>query len=63
MAVSLKIKYFDNGELKKFLKYLDNLETTAENQRIATLYKLLLATGLRVGEALALKFERINSSI
>ncbi|MCH1712940.1 tyrosine-type recombinase/integrase [Lactococcus petauri] len=57
---SQKIKYFDNGELKKFLKYLDNLETTAENQRIATLYKLLLATGLRVGEALALNWSDID---
>ncbi|KAA8710649.1 site-specific integrase [Lactococcus garvieae subsp. garvieae] len=57
---SQKIKYFDNDELKKFLKYLDNLETTAENQRISTLYKLLLATGLRVGEALALNWSDID---
>lgn len=55
-----KIKYFDNDELKNFLKYLDNLESTAENQRIATLYKLLLATGLRIGEALVLYWSDIN---
>ncbi len=55
-----KIKYFNNDELKKFLEYLDNLEATAENQRIATLYKLLLATGLRIGEALVLSWSDIN---
>jgi integrase len=60
VRTSQKIKYFENDELKKFLKYLDNLETTAENQRIATLYKLLLATGLRVGEALALNWSDID---
>lgn len=55
-----KIKYFDNDELKKFLGYLDTLENTIANKRNITLYKLLLATGLRVGEALALSWSDID---
>ncbi len=57
---SQKIKYFDNDELKKFLKYLDTIDNTEENQRKITLYKLLLSTGLRVGEALALSWSDID---
>lgn len=57
---SQKIKYFDKDELKKFLKYLDTLENTEENKRKITLYKLLLSTGLRVGEALALSWSDID---
>ncbi|WP_242359738.1 tyrosine-type recombinase/integrase [Lactococcus petauri] len=57
---SQKIKYFDNDNLKKFLNYLDSLELTVEHQRNITLYKLLLATGLRVGEALVLTWSDIN---
>lgn len=49
-------------ELKQFLTYLDTLETTITNQKSITLYKLLLATGLRVGEALALSWSDINFS-
>lgn len=55
-----KIKCFDNDELKKFLKYLDTLDKTIENQRSSTLYKLLLSTGLRVGEAMALSWSDID---
>jgi len=55
-----KIKYFEDNELKKFLTYLDNLEPTIEHQRNIILYKLLLATGLRIGEALALSWSDID---
>lgn len=55
-----KIKCFDNDELKKFLNYLDTLDKTIENQRSSTLYKLLLSTGLRVGEAMALSWSDID---
>lgn len=55
-----KIKYFDNEELKRFLTYLDTLESTTENQMRTTLYRFLLATGLRVGEALALFWSDID---
>ena len=59
---SNKIKYFDNVELKQFLTYLDTLEPTITNQKNITIYKLLLTTGLRVGEALALSWSDINFS-
>lgn len=54
------IKYFDNDELKKFLNYLNSLEHTDENVLNSTLYQFLLATGLRLGEALALNWSDIN---
>ena len=55
-----KIKYFDDSELKKFLCYLDTLDLTTDNIMRVTLYRLLLATGLRVGEALALSWSDID---
>lgn len=55
-----KIKYFDNEELKRFLAYLDTLEPSPSNNRRTTLYRFLLATGLRIGEALALSWSDIN---
>jgi len=55
-----KIKYLDNEELKQFLNYLDELDSTTDNQMRATLYRFLLATGLRIGEALALNWSDID---
>lgn len=55
-----KIKYLDNEELKRFLNYLDTLENTTDNQMRATLYRFLLATGLRIGEALSLSQSDID---
>ncbi len=55
-----KIKYFDNDELKKFLSYLDSLDDTMDNQLHVTMYRFLLATGLRVGECLALSWSDID---
>ena len=55
-----KIKYFDNEELKQFLSYLNTLEPNTDNRKSKTLYKLLLATGLRVGEAMALSWSDID---
>lgn len=57
-----KIKYFDNDELKKFMRYLDELEPTYNNRICTTLYRLLLASGLRIGEALALFWSDIDFS-
>ncbi|MEA8960215.1 tyrosine-type recombinase/integrase, partial [Campylobacter jejuni] len=54
------IKYFDNNELKRFLNYLNTFELTVNNQLNVTLYNFLLATGLRVGEALALNWSHID---
>lgn len=55
-----KIKNLDDKQLKKFLTYLDNLEQTDKNIFSITLYKLLLDTGLRIGEALALNWSDID---
>jgi len=55
-----KIKYFDNDELKKFMRYLNELEPTYNNKICITLYRLLLASGLRIGEALALYWSDID---
>ncbi|WP_195935724.1 site-specific integrase [Lactococcus lactis] len=55
-----KIKYLDNEELKQFLNYLDTLEHTTDNKMRITLYRFLLATGLRIGEALALSWSDVD---
>ncbi|MEY8463320.1 tyrosine-type recombinase/integrase [Streptococcus merionis] len=56
-----KVKYFSNQELKQFLGYLDTLDQSDyQNLFDVTLYKLLLATGCRIGEALALEWSDID---
>ena len=45
-----KIKFLDKQELKQFLSYLDTLnQSDYKNLFNTVLYKLLLATGLRMG--------------
>lgn len=56
-----KVKHFDNPELKKFLVYLDNLDSNRYRYYYeATLYKFLLATGCRINEALSLSWSDID---
>ena len=56
-----KIKHFDNQELKKFLGYLDSLDSNKYRHFYeVTLYKFLLATGCRINEALALSWSDID---
>lgn len=55
-----KTKYLTQEEVRQFLDYLDNLPSTYVNQYDTILYKLLLATGLRIGEALALTWSDID---
>lgn len=55
-----KKKHFDNDELEKLLDYLGQLPPSYENQYKTTLYKFLLATGCRIGEALALEWSDID---
>ena len=56
-----KLKHFDNQELKKFLVYLDNLDSCKYRYYYdVTLYKFLLATGCRINEALALTWSDID---
>lgn len=56
-----KIKYLDNNDLKMFLDHLDSLDTGKYRLLYeVTLYKLLLATGLRIGEACALNWSDID---
>lgn len=56
-----KVKFFNNQELKQFLDYLDNLDLSSyENLFDYVLYKTLLASGCRIGEALALEWSDID---
>ena len=56
-----KVKFFSNQELKQFLDYLDNLDLSSyENFFDCVLYKTLLASGCRIGEALALEWSDID---
>ena len=56
-----KVKFFSNQELKQFLNYLENLDQSSyENFFDYVLYKTLLATGCRIGEALALEWSDID---
>lgn len=56
-----KLKYFNNDELKQFFNYLDNLDQTKYRYAYEiTLYKLLLATGCRINEVLALNWSDID---
>lgn len=56
-----KIKFFSNDELKAFLAYLENLDLSIPaNVLDYTLYKLLLATGCRISEVLALEWSDID---
>ena len=60
-AKEQKIRFFSNQELKKFLAYLDSMDLNLyENLFDYVLYKTLLATGCRIGEALALEWSDIN---
>lgn len=55
------VKYLDDKELKQFLDYLDTLDqSNYENLFDIVLYKTLLATGCRIGEALALEWTDID---
>ena len=56
-----KVKFFSNQELKQFLDYLKDLDQSSyENFFDYVLYKTLLATGCRIGEALALEWSDID---
>ncbi|MFA9414035.1 MULTISPECIES: tyrosine-type recombinase/integrase [unclassified Streptococcus] len=56
-------KHFDNKELSNLLDYLDKLPPTYQNTYKSTLYKFLLATGCRIGEALALEWSDIDLDV
>lgn len=58
--VEKKLKYFNNDELKVWIKYLDSLEVNNKNLLEINLYMLLLDTGIRIGEALALNWTDID---
>ena len=56
-----KVKFFSNQELKQFLDYLEDLDQSSyENFFDYILYKTLLASGCRIGEALALEWSDID---
>lgn len=56
-----RIKFIDKEDLKTFLDYMEQLAPTAYNYYYdSVLYKLLLATGCRYGEAVALEWSDID---
>ncbi len=56
-----KIKHFEKTELKIFLDYLNSLDQSNYGKLFdVTLYKLLLATGCRISEVLALEWSDID---
>ncbi|WP_340641684.1 site-specific integrase [Lactococcus lactis] len=55
-----KIKVFTDEELKVWLEYLDTLPDTPKNIYDVNLYMLLLETGMRIGEALALTWKDVD---
>lgn len=56
-----EIKHYTNQQVKQFLDYLDSLDQSDYANLFDTvLYKLLLATGLRIGEALSLEWSDID---
>ena len=56
-----RIKFIDKEDLKTFLGYMERLAPTAYNYYYdSVLYKLLLATGCRYGEAVALEWSDID---
>lgn len=57
---STRKKFFTEEEVKKLLHYLDNNCESYSDLFHTTLYKLLLATGLRINEALALEWSDID---
>lgn len=56
-----RIKFIDKEDLKTFIDYMERLAPTAYNYYYdSVLYKLLLATGCRYGEAVALEWSDID---
>lgn len=55
-----KIKYFDKEELETFLSFLGRLADTPINNMHISIYRFLLATGLRISECLALSQSDID---
>ena len=55
-----ELKYFETNQLKQFKDYLNKLPNTFRNYYHKTLYDTLLATGLRIGEAVALEWSDID---
>lgn len=53
-------KYLEPEQLKQFLDYLDSLPPTYANIYDTVLYKLLIATGCRIGEVVALEWSDID---
>ncbi|EKF51584.1 tyrosine-type recombinase/integrase [Lactococcus garvieae] len=58
--VAKKLKYFNNEQLKIWFSYLESLELNNKNLLEINLYMLLLDTGIRIGEALALNWSDID---
>ena len=55
-----RLTFLDSEQIKVLLAYLDSLENTYSNHFDTVFYKLLLATGCRVGELQALEWSDVD---
>lgn len=59
-AITSKVLYYNNQNLKLFLNYLDNLDLDYKTIFEKILYHTLLATGCRISELLALEWSDVD---
>ncbi len=59
-ATEREIKHFNKEQLKAYFEYMDSLSTTWTNNELKTICRLLVASGLRIGEATALSWSDID---
>ncbi|HFI0796568.1 TPA: tyrosine-type recombinase/integrase [Streptococcus suis] len=59
-SISARKKFFTDSEIKSLFDYLERNQNTYQDLYDMTLYSLLLATGCRINEALALEWSDID---
>lgn len=55
-----EVKHFNKEQLKAYFEYMDSLPSTWANNELKTICRLLVASGLRIGEATALYWSDIH---
>ena len=59
-SLSIKKSILEKEEIKKFYKYFDDNKDNNYIRQFGVIFKLLLETGMRIGECLALEWQDIN---